>query len=487
MACTTILVGKKASYDGSTMIARNDDGHYDVKKLVVVDPKKQPKKYKSVISHVEVELPDEALSYTCCPNVDEKDGIWAAAGINSANVSMTATETITSNARVLGADPLVRYQKAKSKKDKDVIGGIGEEDLVVLVLPYIRSAKEGVIRLGQLLGKYGTYESNGIAFSDENEIWWLETIGGHHWIAARVKDEEYVIMPNQFGLDHFDLEDALSTQKEYMCSKDLKEFIDKYHLDCNNDGKFNPRLIFGSHDDQDHVYNTCRAWYMARYFNPRTYKWDGEDADFTPESDDIPWSLVPERKITVEEVKYILSSYYQGTKYNPYSAVAGKTAGMYRTIGIARTGFMSINQIRPYVNDEIKAVEWICFGPNPFNSVLPFYTNTLKMPKYVSGTTLEVSTDSFYWNSRLIGALTDPCYAANIQNVERYQKMIAATSTAILNEYDAKMMEKNDYSLIDEANQKIADNAKAIVSDTLNKVLYVACTQMKCNFNRADN
>lgn len=487
MACTTILVGKKASYDGSTMIARNDDGHYDVKKLVVVDPKKQPKKYKSVISHVEVELPDEALSYTCCPNVDEKDGIWAAAGINSANVSMTATETITSNARVLGADPLVRYQKAKSKKDKDVIGGIGEEDLVVLVLPYIRSAKEGVIRLGQLLEKYGTYESNGIAFSDENEIWWLETIGGHHWIAARVKDEEYVIMPNQFGLDHFDLEDALSTQKEYMCSKDLKEFIDKYHLDCNNDGKFNPRLIFGSHDDQDHVYNTCRAWYMARYFNPRTYKWDGEDADFTPESDDIPWSLVPERKITVEEVKYILSSYYQGTKYNPYSAVAGKTAGMYRTIGIARTGFMSINQIRPYVNDEIKAVEWICFGPNPFNSILPFYTNTLKMPKYVSGTTLEVSTDSFYWNSRLIGALTDPCYAANIQNVERYQKMIAATSTAILNEYDAKMMEKNDYSLIDEANQKIADNAKAIVSDTLNKVLYVASTQMKCNFNRADN
>ena len=487
MACTTILVGKKASYDGSTMIARNDDGHYDVKKLVVVDPKKQPKKYKSVISHVEVELPEEALSYTCCPNVDEKDGIWAAAGINSANVSMTATETITSNARVLGADPLVRYQKASSKKDKDVIGGIGEEDLVVLVLPYIRSAKEGVVRLGQLLEKYGTSESNGIAFSDENEIWWLETIGGHHWIAARVKDEEYVIMPNQFGLDHFDLEDALSTQKEYMCSKDLKEFIDKYHLDCNNDGKFNPRLIFGSHDDQDHVYNTCRAWYMARYFNPRTYKWDGEDADFTPESDDIPWSLVPERKITVEEVKYILSSYYQGTKYNPYSAVAGKTAGMYRTIGIARTGFMSINQIRPYVSNEIKAVEWICFGPNPFNSVLPFYTNTLKMPKYVSGTTLEVSTDSFYWNSRLIGALTDPCYAANIQNVERYQKMIAATSTAILNEYDAKMMEKNDYSLIDEANQKIADNAKAIVSDTLNKVLYVASTQMKCNFNRADN
>ena len=37
MACTTILVGKKASYDGSTMIARNDDsgsGHFTPKKAV---------------------------------------------------------------------------------------------------------------------------------------------------------------------------------------------------------------------------------------------------------------------------------------------------------------------------------------------------------------------------------------------------------------------------------------------------------------------
>lgn len=162
MSCTTILVGSKASYDGSTMIARNDDGFFDVKKLIVVDPKKQPRKYKSVISHLEIELPDNPLSYTCSPNVDKKEGVWAAAGINSKNVGMTATETITSNARVLGADPLVRYEKATSKKEKDIIGGIGEEDLVVLVLPYIHSAKEGVVRLGELIEKYGTYESNGM-------------------------------------------------------------------------------------------------------------------------------------------------------------------------------------------------------------------------------------------------------------------------------------------------------------------------------------
>lgn len=56
MACTTILVGKKASYDGSTMIARNDDsgsGHFTAEKFVVVQKEEQPRSYKSEISHVE--------------------------------------------------------------------------------------------------------------------------------------------------------------------------------------------------------------------------------------------------------------------------------------------------------------------------------------------------------------------------------------------------------------------------------------------------
>ena len=47
MPCTTILVGKHASNDSSTMISRTDDGHFDVKKLVVVEPKDQKKKSTS--------------------------------------------------------------------------------------------------------------------------------------------------------------------------------------------------------------------------------------------------------------------------------------------------------------------------------------------------------------------------------------------------------------------------------------------------------
>ena len=115
MPCTTLLAGRKATYDGSTMIARNDDsaaGRYTPKKLIIVTPDQQPRIYQSVIGHLTIELPDEPMRYSAVPNVLPDEGIWAGAGINAANVAMTATETIASNERVLGADPLVVYKPA---------------------------------------------------------------------------------------------------------------------------------------------------------------------------------------------------------------------------------------------------------------------------------------------------------------------------------------------------------------------------------------
>lgn len=66
-------------------------------------------------------------------------------------------------------------------------------------------------------------------------------------------------MPNQFGLDNFDFEDAFNEGKENLCSKDLLEFIKDNNLDLEESKEFNPRVAFGSHSDADHVYNTPRV------------------------------------------------------------------------------------------------------------------------------------------------------------------------------------------------------------------------------------
>lgn len=487
MSCTTVLVGKKASNDNSTMIARTDDGAFDVKKLVIVEPKRQPRKYKCVGSQLEIILPDNPMRYTACPSVDKKDGIWAATGINEANVGMTATETITSNPRVLAADPLVEYEKPKTRREKKVPGGIGEEDIVVLVLPYIKSAREGVLRLAELLEKYGTYESNGIAFNDENEIWWMETIGGHHWMARKVPDDVCVVNPNQFGMDSFDLKDAFGAKKAHLCSADLKEFIAENHLDLNQNGAFNPRDIFGSRTDMDHIYNTPRAWFMGRYLAPYSYSWDGENAGYKPESDNLPWALVPDRKVTVEDVKYLLSAHYQGTDYDPYINRDTGKRGMYRSIGINRTGVTTICQIRSDVMKEIRGVEWICFGSTTFGAWVPVYTNVSKMPEYLSNVTLDTSTENFYWSSRLIGALADANYSECAQQIERYQNGVQTKGRQILLEYDEKIKKQDDLKLAEEANEKICRMAKEKTTDTLNKVLKERSLHMKNGFHLADN
>lgn len=489
MACTTILVGKNASYDGSTMVARNDDsptGVFHAKKMVVVQPNEQINPYISTISKVKIELPNNPLRYTLMPNVDKSEGIWGASGINELNVSMSATETITSNPRVLGADPLVKYEP-KTDSTPEKVGGIGEEDLVVLILPYIKTAKEGVYRLAELLEKYGTYESNGIAFSDENDIWWVETIGGHHFIAARVPDDKYVVMPNQFGLDNFDFEDAYGEQKNYICSKDLKDFIKKHHLDLNNNpnAPFNPRLAFGSKDDSDHVYNTPRAWYMLRYFNPNHCDWDN-DPKFGPLRDDLPWSMVPENKITVEDVKYILSSYYQGTKYDPYAKFGDKDyKGSFRPIGISRTSFMSCAQIKPYEKNSRKSVEWICFGSNAFNSFVPVFTNVNKIPEYFNNTTLTVDTNNFYWANRLIGALADAHFQVCAIHIERYQDAVITNGHKLINEANEQNLETIEE--LEKQNDKIAQTTKVETDKALNNVLYVSSCNMKNGFARSDN
>ena len=487
MSCTTILVGSKASNDGSTMIARTDDGHFDVKKLVVVEPRQQKRRYKSVLSHVEIPLPEKPMRYTACPSVDPKDGIWAATGINEANVGMTATETITSNPRVLAADPLVELKKAKKRGEKEIPGGIGEEDIVVLVLPYIRSAREGVLRLAQLLEKYGTYESNGIAFNDEKEIWWMETIGGHHWMARRVPDEVVVVNPNQFGMDAFDLEDAFGEGKDHLCSSDLREFIADFDLDLNQNGVFNPRDVFGSRRDMDHIYNTPRAWFMGRYLTPFSHRWDGPDAEFSPESDNIPWSFVPDRKVTVEDVKYMLSSHYQGTPYNPYTNQDTGKRGMYRSIGINRTGVTSVCQIRPKAPEAVRGLKWICFGSTTFDALLPVYPQVPRMPKYLAEVTTDVSTENFYWASRLIGALADVSYSYSVQQIERYQQSVVTRGRQIVLEYDKRIAAGEDLSILQQANEELCRMAKELSTDTLNKVLQEVSVHMKNGYNRADN
>ena len=77
MPCTTLLVGKNVSYDGSNLIARNEDcfvGDYTPKRMTYFKPEDTPRNYKAVLNNFKITLPPDPMGYTATPHADQSEG-----------------------------------------------------------------------------------------------------------------------------------------------------------------------------------------------------------------------------------------------------------------------------------------------------------------------------------------------------------------------------------------------------------------------------
>lgn len=464
--CTTILVGKKASLDGSTMIARSEDGGREIlpESFKVVLPKDQPRHYKSTLTGCEVELSEKPLRYTSAPDAHGKYGIWAAAGINEENVAMTATETITTNTRIQGIDPIL------------VDEGLGEEDFVTLTLPYIHSAREGVLRVGSLLEKYGTYEMNGMAFSDKDEIWYLETIGGHHWAARKIPDDAYVVAPNRFNIDEFDFESP-----DFMASSDLQDIINNYKLNPDFEG-YNLRHIFGSATIKDTHYNNPRAWYVQHYFN--------STLQTTPLDQDQPFIAHADRKISVDDIMFLMASHYQNTPYDVYGDQGTPAEKKrFRPIGINRNFETHILQIRNDVPSGLAGIQWLGFGPNTFNAMVPFYTNVTDTPASFRDTGAEFNLQSIFWLNKLMSQLGDTNFKLYGALEEAFEQKTVAVCYQIQHQTDKKAQELQSIELqnfLTKANQEMADITFANTVELLGKMVEEGHSHMQLKYDLLD-
>ena len=121
-----------------------------------------------------------------------------------------------------------------------------------------------------------------------------------------------------------------------------------------------------------------------------------------------------------------------------------------------------------------------------FYSFIPQYARVDDSPKYLKDVTTDVSTENFYWQSRLIGALTDPHYNEAMVWVDRYQNKMAAKGHELINHYDKKFMEVKDKKVLEIANEDICQIFKKETTDTLGKILHTASLKMKNAYSRSD-
>lgn len=476
-SCTAMLVGKNASIDGSTMIARDEDGYNGINpKTFKVFPAKDytGEHYVSDYNGLEVDMDGKGCRYTATPNgahqLNDGHGVgrWDEQGINEYNVAMSATETESTNPRVLGHDPLVE-------------NGVDEDSMVYLVLPFIKSAREGVQRLGSLIEKYGTGETNGIAFNDKDEVWYLETAGGHQWVAQRIPDDAYAIAPNNMCIQEIDFDDP----DNFMYAAGIRDFVEKYHLNPYPD-KFNFRKIFATEDEADAYYNTPRTWYGQKLFNP--------SIEQEPTSQDMPFIRQPEKKIAVEDVEFFLSSHYNQTPYDPmgtYSSGNSDEMKRFRSIALDRNQSSCILQIRNDVPAEYAAIQWINFGFYCYSPYVPFFTNINDTPaNYATASETFHPEKSAYWMYKLLQVIVEPRYHEFINEVNAFRDNaqsygIGRVNNVLENAKGKEGKELTDYLTAE--NNITAQHVSEAAQKLINSLVHQTLLNSKFQFERGDN
>ena len=400
--CTTIIIGQEQTADGSMIVARSEDWDaMEAKNYEIFEGTDNgPREFVAKDSPFRCELPEKALGYSALSPYN-LHGHWGSAGFNTAGVGMSATESIFSSDEVLKHDPLVE-------------NGVAENSVFNITLPYVRTAREGVERLGMLIEKYGIAEGFGIGFVDSKEIWYLETACGHRWLACRMPKDQYFVTGNQSRFRTYDPND----KENYLASVDLIEFAEKHGLYNPAQGAFDFHEAYARDIKLDTTYNYPRVWGLQQFFSPEIKN------DVTKNT--FPVFAKAAHKVTLTELRTAFRFHYDNTEHDPYLNSNPKEP--YRPVSIFRTTQTHLLQVRPELPQAIGCVNYVAMGMADLGVFLPLYQGITSYPEAYTKGNGESSDDSAYWKFRkimVLGMTNYNKYAPVIK--EAYAKFEAET------------------------------------------------------------
>ena len=409
--CTTIIIGKEQTADGSMIVSRSEDWDaMEAKNYEIFEATDNgPREFVAKDSPFRCELPEKALGYSALSPYN-LHGHWGSAGFNTAGVGMSATESIFSSDEILKHDPLVE-------------NGVAENSVFNITLPYVHTAREGVERLGMLIEKYGIAEGFGIGFVDSKEIWYLETACGHRWLACRMPKDKYFVTGNQSRFRTYDPND----KENYLASADLIEFAEKHGLYNPAQGAFDFHEAYARDVELDTTYNYPRVWGLQQFFSPSIKN------DVTKNT--FPVFAKPEEKITLTKLRTAFRFHYDNTDHDPYLHSNPKEP--YRPVSIFRTTQTHLLQVRPELPQAIGCVNYVAMGMADLGVFLPLYQGITSYPEAYTKGTDESSADSAYWKFRKIMVL-------GMTNYNKYAPIIKETYAKFEAETDQRQREMEE-------------------------------------------
>ena len=410
-ACSNFIVGKKASVDGSVMCSYSADDygmfqnlcHYPAAKHAKGEMRKifdwDSNKYYG-------EIPEAAETYNVIGNINE----W----------QVTIGETTYG-----GREEMV-----------DSTGIMDYGSLIYVALQRSKTAREAIKVMTTLANTYG-YNSGGETFTicDPNEAWIMEMMGkgagskGAVWVALRIPDDAICAHANQSRIGKFNMKD----KKNVMYAKDVVSFARSKGWFKGKDADFSWKMAYAKPDFSGRRFCDARAWAMLNHFYDMSPYLDWALGK-NPDAQDMPLWVVPNKKVSVQDVENVMRDHYEGTPLSvadgsdigggiwemPYRPtplmykVDGKQYFNERPVSTQQSGFVFVSQMRSWLPREIGGVFWFANDDANMAAFTPVYCSMTERPECYNtpgADALHFSKKNAYWVCNMTSNMVYPRYS----------------------------------------------------------------------------
>ena len=398
-ACCGFIIGRQLTKDGTTLFGRTEDYPYypnggkHNKNYVVVDAKTYNEGDQIEDESNGFTYPHAAneMKYTATYDSargDGSNGAFGEHGFNEAGVSMTATVTAIPNKKVLSTDPLKE-------------NGLPEAAMLDVILPRVKTAREGVELLAKVIEEKGSAEGNVVVFADQNETWYMEILSGHQYVAVKVPEDKYAVFANTYYLGHVDLND----KENVIASKDVEKVAkESGNYKTDKDGNFHIAKSYGPEKYAEG--DRSRTYAGITLLDPDskvTYE-DDEYELFRSPTD-------PNKKYTLEDAFALQRNRFEhlNGRFVPDDQIGVKKQGddgsndtvrkdQYKyALGNENVIDAHVYQINPNLPKSFGGTVWLGMGPSRNTPYVPFYGNVKDTYKAFKPQTATYDPNSWYW------------------------------------------------------------------------------------------
>lgn len=444
--CTTIICGKDATVDGSLITSHtNDCGRCDPRIAYVPAMDHQPGDKRAVYAF---RLPYPRL---CCydrgPTYYPKDGeevmepIGYIPQVEHTYAYFDGVYGIMNEHQLnIGECSCGARTSAKPKPEGDALFDIAE--LSRVALERCTKAREAIQLMGDLAVEYGYYSGGEtLTIIDTEEAWVFDIVASPDgksavWVAQRVPDDEVAVMANQFTIREIDLEN-----KDYfMASDNILEIAGQEGWWKPEDGPLDFNRVYGRAYEPVRLYSLRRVW--------RAYDILAPSRGFTPWVNDTftkeyPFSLKPDKKVSVQDVMTITRDYYQGTEFDLSKGLAAGPFGTpnryagggaekliengawERPISIFRADYVQISQTRGWLPDPIGSIMWYTPDMALTSCFMPIYAGSTQLPEsFTTGNRYEYNEKSAWWVFNFVSNWADLKFSYMLEDIKLKQQEI---------------------------------------------------------------